>query len=236
MQGMAVGAGFSATSANAAAGAVSRWAGAIAFGVIALSLWFASPMLHLLPQPGVLAVAVIAALWHALSIGPLIALWRMKRDRVQIVAAVSAVLVFGVLHGMLVAIALSILSAVRRFSQPVVHELVELGSSRNFVALHERRSGAVVEGLLVLRPEEPPFFASTEKAMNEILHRVRDRGRVMAVVLSLEESSDLDSTAVECLLEMDHRLRTSGQSLSLARVNDAVRELLMRWDPKWPGK
>ncbi|MGS0757316.1 SulP family inorganic anion transporter, partial [Roseateles sp. GG27B] len=80
LQGMPVGAGFSASSANAAAGAISRWAGVVALGVIALVLAVALPALHLLPRP-VLAVAVISALWHALNPRPLLELRRMKRDR-----------------------------------------------------------------------------------------------------------------------------------------------------------
>ena len=55
------------------------------------------------------------------------------------------------------------------------------------------------------------------------------------MILSLEESSDLDSTAVECLLELDTRLRAIGKELVLSRVKDPVRELLLRWAPKGLG-
>jgi SulP family sulfate permease len=222
-------------SANSAAGARGRWAGVVALGAIALSLVFALPALHLLPRP-VLAVAVVAALWHALSARPLLTVWRMNRDRILIIAAALAVLAFGVLDGMLIAIALSLLAAVRRFSQPVVHELVELDSSRNFVVIDDRRRNDSIRGLLVLRPEEPLFFASAETVVAEILHRVSSREGVKAVVVSLEESSDLDSTAVECLLELNQRLRTAGRLLVLARVKEPVRELLGRWDPDGLGR
>lgn len=47
----------------------------------------------------------------------------MKRDRILIVGAVIAVLMVGVLGGMLAAIGLSVQAALQRFSQPVVHEL-----------------------------------------------------------------------------------------------------------------
>ena len=234
LQGMPVGAGFSATSANAAAGAASRWAGVVALAVIAVVLAVALPALQLLPRP-VLAVAVISALWHALNPQPLLDVWRMKRDRMLVVGAVVAVLAFGVLHGMLIAIALSVLDALRRFSQPVVHELGELGSSRNFVVLDAHRDTAAVPGLLILRPEEPLFFASAERVAADVVARVQGRADVRTVILSLEESSDLDSTAVECLLELDQRLRAMGKGLVLTRVKDLVRELLGRWDPHGLG-
>ena len=234
LQGMPVGAGFSASSANAAAGATSRWAGVVALGVIALALAVALPALHLLPRP-VLAVAVISALWHALNPRPLLELRRMKRDRLLVIGAVVAVLVFGVLHGMLIAIALSVFDAMRRFSQPVVHELGELGSSRNFVVLDAHQGAVAVPGLLILRPEEPLFFASAERVVAEIMARVQGRDDLRVVILSLEESSDLDSTAVECLLELDSRLRGMGTGLALTRVKEPVRELLGRWNPNGVG-
>lgn len=231
---MAVGAGFSATSANAAAGAQSRWAGVVALGVIAGALVFALPALHLLPRP-VLAVAVFSALWHALSPGPLLTVWRMNRDRLLIVGSVATVLLFGVLYGMLAAIALSLVAALKRFSQPVVHELGELGSSRNFVVLDGHTGASPDPGLLILRPEEPLFFASAERVVSEVMSIVSSRPAVKSVVLSLEESSDIDSTAGECLLELNKRLLDDGKLLVPARVKDSVRELLAYLDPEGLG-
>lgn len=234
LQGMPVGAGFSATTANAAAGATSRWAGVAALGVIALALAFALPVLGRLPRP-VLAVAVTAALAHALNPRPLLEAWRMDRDRVLLVGAVAAVLSLGVLHGMLAAIALSLVAALRRFSQPIVHELGELGSTRDYIALNGHPGVAAVPGLLILRPEEPLFFASAEQVAADVAQRAAARPGLRSVVLSLEESADLDSTAVECLLELDRRLGRHGITLLLSRVKDPVRELLQRWDPQGLG-
>jgi MFS superfamily sulfate permease-like transporter len=235
LQGMAVGAGFSATSANAAAGAVSRKSGLVALLVIGAAVSFALPLLQLLPRP-VLAVAVIGALWHALSPQPLINVWRMNRDRLLVLGAAFAVLLLGVLYGMLAAIGLSVLAALRRFSQPVVHELGALGASRNFVDVNTQPAALAVEKLLILRPEEPLFFGSAEQVMAEVLVRANARTGLDDVLLSLEESADLDSTAVECLMELDHALARSGKRLLLVRVKTTVRELLGRWDPEQLGR
>ena len=234
LQGMPVGAGFSASSANSAAGAVSRKSGAIALIAIVLVLSFALSALPSLPRP-VLAVAVISALWHALSPKPLIAIWRMNRDRALVIGAAMAVLALGVLDGMLAAIGLSILAALRRFSQPVVHELGELGSTRNYVDVQTQQGAMAVAGLLVLRPEEPLFFGSAERVMAEVLARAKNRDGLHTIILSLEESADLDSTAVECLLELDKALHRIGKTLLLTRVKTTVRELLTHWDPQGLG-
>ena len=234
-QGMAVGAGFSASSANAAAGAQSRKSGLIALGVMVLALVYALPMLQWLPRP-VLAVAVIAALWHALSPRPIVALWRMNRDRELVLAAVVGVLMLGVLHGMLAAIALSLASALKRFGNPVVHELGELGHSRNYVALDDHPDAMLLPQVLILRPEEPLFFASAERVTAEVLNQIQRRAGTRCLILSLEESSDLDSTAVECLFELDHRLAESGLRFVLARVKEPVRQLLTQLAPQGLGQ
>jgi SulP family sulfate permease len=200
MQGMPVGAGFSASTANAAAGATSRWASVVALGVIGLALAFALPALHLLPRP------------------------------------VLAVLTLGVMHGMLAAIGLSLLDALRRFSQPVVHELGELSATRNFVVMAVHSNASRVPGLLILRPEEPLFFASAERVMAELLRRVRAVSGVHTLVISLEESPDMDSTAVESLIELRLHLSQLGVKLLLSHPTDPVRELLAHCDPQGLGE
>ena len=235
LQGMPVGAGFSATSANAAAGAVSRIAGAVALAAVVAMWAFGLPALEVLPRP-VLAVAVIFALLHALSLKPLVALWRMDRDRVSLVAAALAVFFLGVLDGMLAAVGISLLIALNRFSQPVVHVLGQLGNSRNFVDTNTQQGSVSVPGVLIVRPEEPLFFASAERVTVEIWRLVKAGPPVTTVILSLEESADLDSTAVDCLLELNQRLAASGKALYIARAKTTVRLLLAQWDPQGLGR
>jgi len=235
LQGMPVGAGFSATSANATAGAVSRLSGVVALVAVLLVWGLGLDALALLPRP-VLAAAVISALWHSLSWKPLVQLWKMDRDRISLVAAGLGVLLLGVLDGMLAAVGVSLLMALNRFSTPVVHALGELDHSRNFVDLQAHPEAAPAPGLLVLRPEEPLFFASAERVGTEVLKLVKQRPDVHTVILSLEESGDLDSTALDCLLELDRALQSDGRDLRLARVKTTVRHLLAAWDADGLGR
>ncbi len=235
LQGMPVGAGFSATSANAAAGAVSRAAGGVALAAMGLAWVFAQGAIALVPRP-VLAAAVMVALWHALDWRPLRQLWRMNRDRASLLAAGLGVLFLGVLDGMLAAVGVSLLMALNRFSAPVVHELGELGSTRNYVDLHADHGAQAKSGLLILRPEEPLFFASAERVGAEVLRMAHTRPDIHSLILSLEESGDLDSTALECLCELDRSLSAQGCELRLARVKTTVRQLLAEWDATGLGR
>ena len=137
---------------------------------------------------------------------------------------------------MLGAIGLSLMAALQRFSQPVLHELGALAATRNYVDVNTQKDAAAVADLLILRPEVPLFFGSAERVVAEVMARARSKSGLKAVVLSLEESADIDSTAFECLQELDQALAHIGIALLLVRVKTTVRDLLGRWDPERVGR
>ena len=230
LQGMPVGAGFSVSSASEDAGAKSKMAGVFAAGVLLIMIVFGQQWIALIPQP-IVGAAVINALSHALNPKALLALWRMNRDQYLALAAIIAVLAFGVLHGMLIAMALSIAAAIRSFSQPVVRELAELGSSRDYVDRENHPKAVPKDNILILRPEAPLFFASVEGLLTEIYRRLKARKDVRILIISLEQSADLDSTAAESLIEFAEHLNKRKKVLLLARVKDPLRHLLIKLAP-----
>lgn len=224
VQGMPVGAGFSIGNANAATGASGRRAGAFAaLATLALAL-FAAPMIALIPEP-VLAAVVIGALLHSLSPAPVARLFRLRRDHWIAAGAAVGVLVLGVLNGMLAAIALSIAQLLHRLSHPAISELGRIGNSHDFVDLARHDEAARVPGVSIWRPNAPLFFANAETVLAAIARGAQaDRARV--VILSLEESNDLDATALDALAEFALACTEAGRRLILARAHDTVRDLL----------
>jgi MFS superfamily sulfate permease-like transporter len=174
----------------------------------------------------VLAAVVIAALTHALDPAPLIRLWRLDRDQYIGVAAALGVLMFGVLDGMLLAIALSVVALIHRFATPPLIQLGRLGDSHNYVDIARHPEAVVPAGVAIWRPAEPLFFANAEQVLGTLEQLLCADAGVHAAVVSLEESFDLDSTALDALIEFDARLCKSGMMLQLARVHDPVRDLL----------
>lgn len=223
-QGMPVGAGFSAGMANHGAGATSKRAALVAsLAVLGLAL-FAQGWIARIPQP-VLAAVVISALTHALAPAPLLRLFRLRRDQWSGLGAALAVLALGVLNGMLAAIALSLGELLYRLSHPSLSMLGRVGSSHDFVDISRHAEARALPGLLIVRPNAPLFFANAETALGTI-RRAASVGGVVTVILSLEESDDLDSTALEALAEFAAGLGKAGQRLLLARAHDRVREVL----------
>lgn len=235
VQGMPVGAGFSAGAASEAAGAQTRATAVVAALGLALLIAFAAAPVALLPQP-VLAAVVVAALTHALDPMPLLRLWRLKRDGYIALGAALGVLVFGVLDGMLVAIALSLAALLRRMASPYVARLGRLAGGHDFVDIARHSDAFPVSGVTVWRPAQPLFFANADAILNTIVSRVRADGRSKCVVVSLEESFDLDSTALDALLEFDTTVRASGRRVQYARVHDQARDLIMAAAPELAGR
>lgn len=226
-QGLPVGAGFSASSANETAGAQSKAAGLIACAVVALLIWQLLPWMERIPEP-MLAAIVIHAVAHSLNWKVLQPYFAWRRDRTVALTAFAAVIVLGVLDGLLLAMVVSIAMLLKRMAQARVSELGRLADGHDFVDRQTHPEALPVAGLLIVRPEERMFFGNADAVMAEISARVRSRPGLQAVVLSLEECPDLDSTSIEALTELAGQLAKAGVQLRLARVKDGVRDLLQR--------
>jgi len=229
--GMPVGAGYSATAANEAAGARSRWAGGVAAAAMLIVALLILPQVAYTPQ-AVLAAIVIHAVGHALHPSVFRRYFEWQRDRIVVVVAVVAVLGLGVLDGLLVAVAVSLLMMLRRLSVPSVSMLGRLGDSHDFVPLSRLAQARPEPGLLILRPDEPLFFANVERILAEVRRRTLEaKSGLEAVIVSLEETYDLDGTSLEALRDFAAWVHRAGHGLVLARLKPPVLELLQRAFP-----
>jgi len=226
VQGMPVGAGFSAGSASEAAGSTSRITGVVAAtGLVAMVL-FAMPLVAALPEP-VLAAVVIAALTHALDPAPLLRLWRLDRDQYVALGAAAGVLALGVLDGMLLAIALSLAALLQRLASPRAARLGRLGDSHDYVDVARHNDAIAPPTIAIWRPTAPLFFANAERMLALVASGTRADPAMRSVVLSLEESYDLDSTALDALIEFDRTMSRAGFRVQLARLHDRARDLII---------
>lgn len=230
LRGLPVGAGFSASSANEAAGAASRMAGLVAgLCMVALAALFA-PLVARIPQP-VLAAVVIYAVLPALDPRPLLQLWRVDRDQYVALTAAVGVLLLGVVDGMVLAVALSVAATLGRLASPRIERLGRLADSRAYVDLVAHPQAFTDPRILVVRPTEALFFANAETVFARLGDSLPAGPGTPVVILSLEDSSDLDATALEALIEWEAQLKGQGRLLLLARCKQHVRDLLLRAHP-----
>lgn len=225
-QGMPAGAGYSATSANEAAGAGSRLAGGVAALVVLVIVLTVLPYIALTPEP-VLAAIVIHALARGLSLEPLGRYFVWRRDRFLVICAVAAVLVLGVLDGLLVAVAISVVLMLRQMSSADIQILGQMGGGHDYVDLQRHPLALKIPGVLILRPGEPLFFANVERILGRALRLIcHSEEPIHTVILSLEESSNLDGTSIEALETFFVRVSVEGKRLLLARLKHEAKAAL----------
>lgn len=224
--GMPAGAGYSATSANEAAGAGSRLSGVVAAVVVLLIVLTVLPYIALTPEP-VLAAIVIYALARGLSLQPLGRYFIWRRDRLLVICAVAAVLVLGVLDGLLVAVAISVVLMLKQMSSADIQVLGQMGSSHDYVDVQRHPDAHKIPGVLIVRPSEALFFANVERILGGALHLARHaEPPVHTIILSLEESPDLDGTSIEALEVFFLQVRALDMLLILARLKHEAKAVL----------
>ncbi len=227
LHGMPVGAGYSASAANESAGASSRWAGVAALLVLAVVAFSLLPVVADMPEP-VLSAIVIHAVSHMLDPRAFKPYFVWQRDRFVALLAVAAVLWLGVLDGLLVSIGMSLFMTLRGLARARIAVLGRLDGGHDFIDLSLSPKAKAEEGLLVVRPEAPLFFGNVENLMTQVREALRQHPATRCLILSLEESPDLDGSSLEALRDLNTSLKARGQRLLLARLKSRAYVVLQR--------
>ena len=217
------------TVINDAAGSRTQAAGLVASAIVAGVIFFLAPVMALLPN-AVLGVVVIAS---AISLFDVRGFVRIARVRILegflAVATLAAVLIFGILPGVLLAVALAVADLVRRAARPHDAVLGRLRGSPGYQDIEQRPGSETLPGLIIYRIDAPLFFANA-RFLREQVRRLVDAAKapVRMVVLDCGAMFDLDVTASETLDELDRELDESGITLALAEPHAPMRQVLRR--------
>jgi len=220
----------SRTAVAEQAGARSQLTGVVGAVTITLLLVLAPALMQNVPQPTLAAVVMAAALSLADPRG-MVRLWRRRRMEFWVcLAALLGVALLGVLPGILIAVALSILNVFRRAWWP--HQ-AELGRVSDMAGLHDTESYPAAElmpGLLVYRFDAPLIFANARAFGDHVRAMTEERPGLRWIVLAAEPITDVDTTASDMLADLDEWLNDRGVALVLAELKDPVREKIERYE------
>ena len=226
--GMVVGGGMSGTAANDSAGARSQLSSMFAAGFVGLTLAFLLPVIRDLPK-AILAAIVIRAVWHLIDFKSLIRYAKLRTGSIwAALTALSGVLVLGVLKGLVLAVALTLLELIRRLTGHKGSVLGRMPGTDTFVDMRRYSQAHSVPGILIYRPNAVLFFANARRVHNSVLEELSDAIGIRAVVLNLEASPEIDVTSLEMLEQLRLDLIKRSVGLYLAKVPDEVRDLLAR--------
>ena len=229
-QGFPVSTSGSRTAVAEQAGAKTQVTGLVGAATIILMLVLVPGLLRSLPQPTLGAVVIAASLSLA-DISGVRRLWQQRRIEFLLsMTAFLGVALLGVLPGIAVAVALSILNVFRRAWLPY---RTTLGRVSGMSGHHDRRlypDAEQLPGLVILRFDAPLFFANARTFREEVRRLASAEPRPRWIVVAAEPITDVDTTAADMLAELDEELNAEGTSLVFAELKDPVKAKLERYE------
>lgn len=227
LSGFPVSSSSSRTVLARSMGANSQVYSLVAAVVVVITMLFLSPVLARFPVPALGGVVVYAALrlidpdaWRR------VATFRRSELILALITA-FAVIGFGVLVGIGLAIVLSILDLLRRLAAP--HDGI-LGYVPGLAGMHDVADypdTRQVPGLVVYRYDAPLFFANAENFADRAL-RALDEAPTPThwFLLNAEANVEIDLTAVDALDDFRADLAQRGIVFAMARVKQDLRAQL----------
>ena len=226
-QSYPVAGGLSQSSVNDKAGARTPLALVFASVTIGLCLMFLTGMLANLPTV-VLAAIVLVAVKGLVDVRELRHVWRVSRfEFVVSMVAFAAVLLLGILQGVMVAVVVSLLLLIRRAAHPTVAFLGRIPGTRVFSDLERNRDNEEVPGALVVRVEASLLYFNVEHVRGAVWTRIRSLPEMpRLVVFDLSSSPMVDLAGARMLDAMQSALKEKGATLRLVDARAAVRDIL----------
>ncbi|NOQ59752.1 SulP family inorganic anion transporter [Mycolicibacterium fortuitum] len=227
-QGFPVSSSGSRTALGDTVGSRTQLYSLVMLATVLLVMLAGRNLLEHFPMAALGALVVYAAL-RLIDAAEFRRLARFRRSELFLaVATTVAVLGFGVLYGVLVAIALSLMDTLRRIARP--HDSV-LGYVPGVAGMHDvddYPDARPVPGLVVYRYDAPLFFANAENFRERALAAVEAAdGPVEWFVLNAEAQVDPDLTAVDALEQLRQDLTARGIVFAMARVKSDLRDDLV---------
>ena len=186
-----------------------------------------------LPQPALAAVVITASLSLA-DIPATVRLWRQRKAEFLLsIAAFLGVALLGVLPGIAIAVALSILNVFRRAWWPYATVLGRVDGLEGYHDIHSYPGAEHLPGLVLYRFDGPLFFANATTFRDEIRRLAKAEPKPAWILIAAEPVTDVDTTAADMLTELDEALNAQGISLVFAELKDPVRaqDRTLRADP-----
>lgn len=227
--GMPVAGGFSRTMVNFSAGARTQVSMVIAALILAIAVvlftqWFAN-----IPKAA-LAVIILMAVLPLVKFKSILHTWHYDRgDGIAELATLVSVLILGIEEGITLGIFLTFASYLRKASHPHIAVVGRLPNTKHYRNI-KRHQVETWEQLLLMRIDENITFANMNFIEDFIEAQLRDAPKVKHIVLIFTSVSDIDTTALEALEQLNQSLKNIGITLNFAEVKGFLLDKVQKSD------
>ena len=224
--GYPVAGGLSQSAVNDSAGARTPLALVICTVMLGLCLVFFAGLLTNLPK-AVLAAIVFAAVYKLVDMPALLRMWRVSRiDFYAAAIALVAVLLLGILQGVLLASIASIFLLLARASRPNVAFLGRLPESGRYSDSARHDGVEPLVGIIAFRPEASLLYINAETILDAVLLNLRRSADIRLVACDLSASPYIDIAGARMLRDLYDELASRGVSFCIVGAHAQLRDLL----------
>jgi len=226
--GYPVAGGLSQSAVNDKAGARTSLALVFASITLALCLLFLTGLLENLPK-AVLAAVVLTAVYGLLDFPALLRMWRVSRlDFYAAAIALGAVLLLGILQGILLAALASILLLLARTSRPHVAFLGRIPGTNSYSDVDRHPENEPLPGVIVFRPEASLIYVNAESVLDAVLNRLHASSPpdIRLMICDLSAAPYLDLAGSRMLQQLHDELVSRNVALRIVGAHGSVRDLL----------
>jgi high affinity sulfate transporter 1 len=225
--GFPVSGGLSQSLVNESSGARSPISTAVAAICLLVVVLFFSHWLSSLPQP-VLAAVVLSAIAGLFKISALKHLW--QHDRSEFVVALAAfvgVLTFGLLRGVLIGAAISLVQLVQVSARPHVALLGRIPGTRRYSDCERHHKNELIPNVMIFRPEVALIYFNIDRVCDTIMERVHAAAPPpKLVVLDLSAAPRVDMQSAHTLAAMAGELTAASIKFQAVEPRSSVRDRL----------
>lgn len=227
--GFAVSASSSRTPVAYQAGGRTQLVGVTGALLIIGFVLVAPGLTSYLPSSALAAVVIVAA-GGLIDVPAVVRLLKINPiEGLLSIAAFLGVVLVGVLEGIVIAIALSFIAFVNQAWRPYRAELVQIPGMRGYHDRSRHPEGRRIDGIVILRFDAPLFFANGGMFADYVRSVVAADPDVTTLILAAEPINDIDSTAVDDLVELDDFLASVGIEFIIAEMKGPVKDRLVRY-------
>jgi sulfate permease, SulP family len=226
--GYPVAGGLSQSAVNDKAGARTPLALVFASITLALCLLFLTGLLENLPK-AVLAAVVLTAVYGLIDFPAMLRMWRISRIDFHAAAiALGAVLLLGILQGILLAALASVLMLLARASSPHVAFLGRVPGTDSHSDLARHPENEPLPNVIAFRPEASLLYFNADSVLEAVSRRLDagERSDIRLVVCDLSASPHVDLAGSRMLHRLHDELARRGIALRIVGARGWVRDLL----------
>jgi sulfate permease, SulP family len=228
-QGMPVSTSLSASSLNDQSGARTGLASITSGVTVVLTLLILAPLFSDLPKPVLAALIIEAVVMGMMDLPEMRRLARVQRFDFWIaIAAITGTLLFGVLAGVMIGIALSLVWLVSVATRPAMPLLGRQAGTQVFRDLKENPDDEQYPGVAIVRLDGGLFFGTSDALEDRTRAVIHSHVDLTGIILDCEGIDFIDSQGTAKLREILVLSDDAGVTLRLARLKPGVSAVLAR--------